>query len=90
VEALTFMLRRLSVDPVLAIVIYRGPSDRLDEAAQRMLRSVENRLVIPLGGLGPGEVASLAAALRAGSLDDEAVQWLYRAPGGIRCTCARC
>ena len=25
VEALTFMLRRLSVDPVLAVVVYRGP-----------------------------------------------------------------
>ena len=44
VEALTFMLRRLSVDPVIAVVIYRGPADRLDEAAQRMLLSVENRL----------------------------------------------
>jgi tetratricopeptide (TPR) repeat protein len=82
VEALTFMLRRLSVDPVLAIAIYRGPGDRLDEAAQRMLLSVENRLRIPLGGLGPEEVASLAAALRVGSLDDEAVQWLYQGTGG--------
>jgi DNA-binding CsgD family transcriptional regulator len=82
VEALTFMLRRLSVDPVLAIVIYRGPGDRLDEAARRMLGGVENRLQIPLGGLGPDEVASLAAALRVGSLDDEAVQWLYRGTGG--------
>ena len=82
VEALTFMLRRLSVDPVLAIAIYRGSSDRLDEAAQRMLVSIENRLRLPLGGLGPDEVASLAAALRAGSLDDEAVQRLYRSTGG--------
>jgi hypothetical protein len=82
VEALTFMLRRLSVDPVIAIVVYRGSSDRLDEAAQRMLSSVENRLRLPLGGLGPGEVASLAAALSAGSLDGEAVRWLYRRTGG--------
>jgi predicted ATPase len=28
VEALMFMLRRLSVDPVIAIVTYRGPGDR--------------------------------------------------------------
>ena len=35
VEALTFTLRRLSVDPVVAIVIYRGPGGGLDEAAQR-------------------------------------------------------
>jgi len=82
VEALTFMLRRLSVDPVIAIMIYRGASDRLDEAALRMLVSVENRLLVPLGGLGPAEVASLAAALTAGSLDDQAVQWLYRGTGG--------
>jgi DNA-binding CsgD family transcriptional regulator len=82
VEALTFMLRRLSVDPVLAVVLYRGPSSRLDEAAQRMLGSIENRLRIPLGGLGPDEVAALAAALTAGSLDGDAVQWLYRRTGG--------
>ena len=82
VEALTFMLRRLSVDPVVAIVTYRGPGDRLDEAAWRMLSSVENRLALPLGGLSLDEVASLAAALRAGPLDDEAVQWLYRRTGG--------
>jgi len=82
VEALTFMLRRLSVDPVLAVVIYRGPSDRLDEAAQRLLLSIENRLPLPLGGLSPDEVASLAAALSAGSLNDETVQWLYKGTGG--------
>jgi len=82
VEALTFMLRRLSVDPVVALVIYRGSSDQLDEAAQRMLVSVENRLRIPLGGLGPEEVGSLAAALSAGPMDDAAVQWLHRRTGG--------
>jgi DNA-binding CsgD family transcriptional regulator len=82
VEALTFMLRRLSVDPVLAVVTYRGPSAGLDEAAQRMLGSVENRLRILLGGLGPDEVASLAAALRLGSFDDEAVRWLHQRTGG--------
>jgi len=82
VEALTFMLRRMSVDPVVAVVTYRGPSGRLDEAAQRMLVSVENRLRIRLGGLGPDEVGSLAAALNVGSLDDEAVRRLYRGTGG--------
>ena len=76
------MLRRLSVDPVLAVMIYRGPSDQLDEAAQRMLASVENRLHIPLGGLSPDEVAALAAALRAGPLDDQAIQRLYQGTGG--------
>ncbi len=82
VEALTFMLRRLSVDPVLAVAIYRGPGDRLNEAAQRLLASAENRLRLPLGGLDAEEVAALAAALKAESVDDEAVQWLYRQTGG--------
>jgi DNA-binding CsgD family transcriptional regulator len=82
VEALTFMLRRLSVDPVLAVVVYRGSSGRLGEAAQRLLRSVENRLRLRLGGLGPDEVAALAAALTASPLDGEAVRWLYRGTGG--------
>ena len=54
VEALMFMLRRLSVDPVIAIVTYRGPSDRLDEAAQRLLSSVENRLHHLAGRAEPG------------------------------------
>jgi DNA-binding CsgD family transcriptional regulator len=82
VEALTFMLRRLSVDPVVAVVIYRGPSSRLDEAAQRLLRSIENRVRIPLDGLDPDEVATLAATLKAGPVDDEAVQVLHRRTGG--------
>ena len=82
VEALTFMLRRLSVDPVMAVVVYRGSSDHLDEAAQRMLSSVENRLRVPLDGLGLEEIGSLAAALTAGPLDEEAVQRLYQGTGG--------
>jgi antitoxin (DNA-binding transcriptional repressor) of toxin-antitoxin stability system len=82
VEALTFMLRRLSVDPVLAVLIYRGSSGGLDEAARRLLVSVENRVRVLLGGLDLDEVAALAAVLAAGSLDDEAVRWLHRATGG--------
>jgi DNA-binding CsgD family transcriptional regulator len=81
-EALTFMLRRLSVDPVIAVVIYRGPSSGLGEAAQRMLRSVENRLHLQLGELVLDEVAALVAALTDGPVDDAAVQWLYRGTGG--------
>jgi DNA-binding CsgD family transcriptional regulator len=82
VEALAFMLRRLSVDPVLAVVIYRGPAGGLDEAAQRLLRSVENRVRLPLGGLGQEEVAALTAALTVGPVDGRAVQGLYHGTGG--------
>jgi DNA-binding CsgD family transcriptional regulator len=82
VEALTFTLRRLSVDPVLAIVIYRGTGDRLDETARRLLVSVENQLRISLDGLGVEDVAALAAELKTESLDDDAVQWLYNHTGG--------
>jgi DNA-binding CsgD family transcriptional regulator len=82
VEALTFTLRRLSVDPVLAVMVYRGSRGRLDEAARRMLASVENRLHLPLGGLGQDDVAALAAALTAGPLDGESVRWLHQRTGG--------
>jgi AAA ATPase domain len=82
VEALTFMLRRLSVDPVVAVVIYRGPGDRLDETARRMLRSVENRLQISLGGLQVDDVASLVGALTTGPLDEQAIQQLHMGTGG--------
>ena len=82
VEALTFMLRRLSVDPVIAVVTYRGPADRLDEAARRMLSSMENRLLVPLGGLSLEEVASLGAALTSGPLDEDVVRRLYQGTGG--------
>ena len=81
-EALTFMLRRLSVDPAIIMVTYRGPARRLGEAAQRMLQGVENRLHVPLGGLCLDEVASLAAALGTGSLDDEVVRRLHQDTGG--------
>ncbi len=82
VEALMFMLRRLSVDPVLTVVTYRGPHERLNGAAQRMLASAENRLPVTLAGLGPDEVASLVSTLRPDSADDGVVDRLYKDTGG--------
>ena len=82
VEALTFMLRRLSVDPAITVVTYRGSGERLGEPAQRMLSGVENRLHIPLEGLRLDEVASLAAAFGTESPDDEVVRRLYQDTGG--------
>ena len=82
IEALTFMLRRLSVDPVVAVVTYRGTGDRLDQTAQRLLLSVEHRLPIWLGGLSQEEVASLATAL-AGPVDAELAQRLFQGTGGV-------
>ncbi len=82
VEALTFMLRRLSVDPVLAVVTYRRPLERLNEAARRLLSSAENRLPIMLEGLGPEEAAALVGAIRPEPLDEEVVARLYRDTGG--------
>jgi predicted ATPase len=57
VEALTFMFRRLSVDPVVAVMVYRSPADGLDEAVQRMLLSIENRVHIQLGGRAQDGIA---------------------------------
>ncbi|MFY9930260.1 MAG: AAA family ATPase [Streptosporangiaceae bacterium] len=82
VEALTFMLRRLSVDPAVAMVTYRGSGDRLDDAAQRLLSSVEHRQRLWLGGLSREEVASLAAVLVAGPVDEAVSQRLYQGTGG--------
>ena len=59
VEALTFMLRRLSVDPVLAVVLYRGPSGRLAQArddpdSQPLAATIAGRLAGTYALQGPG------------------------------------
>jgi len=82
VEALTFMLRRLSVDPVLVVITYRSPSEQLGEAAQRLLSSLENRLLVTLTGLGPDEVAALVSTLRPASVGDGVARRLYADTGG--------
>jgi DNA-binding CsgD family transcriptional regulator len=81
-EALTFTLRRLSVDPVVAVVTYRRPRRSLDAVAQRLLTSVEHSERIVLGGLNLDEVAALAASLAPGRLDEQVVRRLYEGTGG--------
>ena len=86
-----FMLRRLSVDPVIAVVTYRGPSDRLDEAAQRLLLERGEPAVPPAGRAGPGggRVAGRRAAGRSAGRGGGPVAVPAR-PAGTRCTCERC
>jgi DNA-binding CsgD family transcriptional regulator len=81
-DVLTFTLRRLSVDPVAAVLTYRGPGSQLDQAAQRLLASMEHRVHLTLGGLGRDEVAELAAGLPGPPLDDQATERLYLGTGG--------
>jgi ATP/maltotriose-dependent transcriptional regulator MalT len=82
VEALSFMLRRLSVDPVLVMVLVRGGRDQLDDPARRMLLSVDQRQQVWLSGLSLDDVAPLADALGAPSLDAAAIQRLHQQTGG--------
>jgi DNA-binding CsgD family transcriptional regulator len=82
VEALAFMFRRFSVDPVVVIALVRGDRDKLDEPARRMLLSVTNRHRIVIRGLGVEDVAPLADALGADPLDQATVEHLYQRTGG--------
>jgi DNA-binding CsgD family transcriptional regulator len=81
-DALMFTLRRLSVDPVAAVLTYRGPGHQLDQAAQRLLGSMEHQIHLTLGGLDRDEVAELAAGLPGQPLDDQATERLYLGTGG--------
>ena len=59
VQALGFALRRLSVDPVLSVIMVRGDRDRLDEPTRRLLTAVERRVHIRLSGLSVEEISPL-------------------------------
>src|SRR5262252_7240562 len=82
VQALSFMLRRLSVDAVAVIAIVRGDRDQLDPAARRMLGSVPQAHRIVVAGLGVADVAALAAGLGAGALGADAARRLHERTGG--------
>ncbi len=82
VEALSFMMRRLSADAVLVVVAVRGDRDNLDEPTRRMLNSVERRLRLQLTGLRLDDVAPLAAALGAPQLRSEIIHRIHESTGG--------
>jgi DNA-binding CsgD family transcriptional regulator len=82
VDALSFTLRRLSMDPVLFVAAVRGDRDTLEEPARRMLQSVERRLRLQLTGLGLDDVASMATALGAPDLRPDVIQRIYESTGG--------
>ena len=65
VDALSFMLRRLSVEPVLVLLVIRGDRDHLDEATRRMLLGVDQRVHLTLAGLALDDIAPLASAIGA-------------------------
>jgi DNA-binding CsgD family transcriptional regulator len=82
IEALSFVFRRLSVDPVLVVVIVRGERDHLDDGARRMLISIERRLRLPVSGLQLDDVGPLAVALGATGLDAVTIRRLHDSTGG--------
>ena len=82
VEALSFLFRRLTVDPVVVVVLVRGERDRLTEPTRRMLLSVANRLHMALSGLSIDDVAPMADALGAAPLDAGSTERVHRLTGG--------
>ena len=90
VEALTFMLRRLSVDPVLAVVTYRGPGSAWTGRPSGCCRAWRTGCMSRLGALAQMRWRRWPARSGQG-------RWMTRWSGGctrtpavIRCTCRRC
>jgi DNA-binding CsgD family transcriptional regulator len=77
VQALSFTLRRLSVDPVLVVMVVRGDREQLDEPGRRMLLSVPQRLHLQLSGLRLDDLAPLAEAMGATTLDPDSARYLF-------------
>ncbi len=77
VEALSFVFRRLSVDPVLVMAVVRGDREHLDERVRRMLLSVPHRLHFRLSGLGLEDLSPLAAAVSGAPLDADSARRLF-------------
>ncbi|MEV0828219.1 helix-turn-helix transcriptional regulator [Nonomuraea rubra] len=82
-QALTFALRRLRTDRVLAIVIVReSDHPRLPEGLRRLLRS-SAALRLPLGGLSARELQALSARLGPVRLTPQAAERLHEHTKGV-------
>jgi hypothetical protein len=82
VEALAFVFRRLSVDPVMAVLLIRGDRAHLDETSRQLLISTERHLRLSLTGLSVEDVAPLAAALGIERLSPQEIDLLHASTGG--------
>jgi DNA-binding CsgD family transcriptional regulator len=82
VEALSFLFRRLTVDPVVVVVLVRGDRDQLDEPTHRMLLSIADCQRMAIAGLSIDDVAPLADALGATGLNTRSIEHLHQRTGG--------
>jgi DNA-binding CsgD family transcriptional regulator len=82
IQALTFVLRRLSVEPLLAVVVLRGDREALDDATSRLLVSVDRRLNLRLGGLEVEDIPPLANAMGLRPVPTETAKRLHEHTGG--------
>jgi DNA-binding CsgD family transcriptional regulator len=82
IEAISFMLRRFSVDPILVMVVIRGDREQLDETTARMLLSLNERVHIRLSGLSLDDLPGLAAAVGATPLDPGSARRLFERTHG--------
>ena len=90
VEALSFVFRRLSVDPVLVMVLVRGDREHLGEPIRRMLLSMANRLHFRLSGLCLEDLSPLATAVSGAQLDPSSARRLFDQRRGTRCMSEPC
>ncbi|SEG93461.1 regulatory protein, luxR family [Nonomuraea solani] len=82
-QALTFALRRLRTDRVLAILIAReSDHPRLPDGLRRLLRG-GNALRLPLGGLAARELQTLSARLGPVRLTPQAAERLHEHTKGV-------
>jgi len=81
-HALTFALRRLRVDRVLAVLVVRTEETwHVPDAVERLV-DTERGLHLVLQGMTPSELAALARKIGAGTLTEGAARRLYSHTGG--------